>query len=350
MAEPILALRIIKTIIGILGILDNGLVILVIAKVKFMHSLTNAFICHQAAIDLVGSLLLLLGSNIPDPDPASSTAAGEVLCRLWTGDALLWLFFVVSTFNLLGLTLERYFAIVYPLRYLAFFGRRAAAGIMLTAWGVGIALKSYSFLIYTVVDGACRFQRISVSHVMGPLLICLQYFLPAGVMLFCYSHITVSLKRSALRLAPAPAPIIKPRAKDDQSPDEPAQRPDNAAVYDPQDALYRARRNTFKTLVIVFVVFLICWSPSQITFFMFNVGWLQLEFTSPLNVFSTSMVAANCCINPIIYSFKYNQFQRGIKRFFLGERADQTISGSGTSNTKQQTSKYQNNTNSTVTN
>ncbi|XP_022088185.1 cholecystokinin receptor-like [Acanthaster planci] len=337
MAETVLALRIIKTIIGLLGIFDNGLVILVIARVKFMHSMTNAFICHQAVIDLVGSLLLLLGSNISDPDPFPESTAGEVLCRLWSGDALLWLFFVVSTFNLLGLTLERYFAIVYPLRYLAVFGRRTAAGIMVATWGIGIVLKSYSFLIYTVVDGVCKFQRISVSHFMGPLLICLQYFLPAGVMFFCYIHITVSLKRSAMRVIPAPAPITKPQSDtDDRAPSKPSQCQAAAGLVanDPQNALYRARRNTFKTLVIVFVVFLVCWSPSQITFFMFNLGWFKLEFTSPLNVFSTTMVAANCCINPIIYSFQYNQFQRGVKQLFLGEAVVQN--SSRTSESKRQ--------------
>ena len=52
MAEALLILRILKTIIGVVGILDNGLVILVISRVKFMHTLTNTFICHQAVIDL----------------------------------------------------------------------------------------------------------------------------------------------------------------------------------------------------------------------------------------------------------------------------------------------------------
>lgn len=313
MADALLALRIIKTIIGVVGILDNGLVILVICKVKFMHTQTNAFICHQAVIDFIGSLLLLLQSNVPNPDPVPATMAGEFLCRLWIGDAMLWLFFVISTFNLLGLTLERYVAIVYPLKYRTFFDRRPAIAIMIISWLIGLLLKSYSFIIYTVVDGICKFQRVSVSNVVGPLLIVLQYFLPAGVMLFCYIHTAISLKKGALRVAPMPAPIIKPGSE----PSPPVVANNN----DQLGSLFRARRNTFKTLVIVFAVFLVCWSPSQITFFMFNVGWLQLEYAGALNVVSTFMVAANCCINPIVYAIKYKQFQRGVRCLFYGDSA-----------------------------
>ncbi|XP_033637804.1 cholecystokinin receptor-like [Asterias rubens] len=313
MAEALLILRILKTIIGVVGILDNGLVILVISRVKFMHTLTNTFICHQAVIDFIGSLLLLLQSNIPNPDPVPDTMAGQVLCRVWIGDAMLWLFFVISTFNLLGLTLERYAAIVYPLKYRTFFDRRPAIIIMILAWIIGILLKSYSFIIYNVVEGVCKFQRVSVSFIIGPLLIVLQYFLPAGVMLFCYIHTAISLKKGALRVAPVPAPIIIHVAGSEPKPP--------VVVNDQQESLFRARRNTFKTLVIVFAVFLICWSPSQITFFMFNCGWLQLDFTGALNVFSTFLVAANCCINPIVYSMKYKQFQRGVKCLFYGDAA-----------------------------
>ncbi|XP_038077124.1 cholecystokinin receptor-like [Patiria miniata] len=345
MAEALLSLRIIKTIIGLLGIFNNGLVIVVIAKVDFMHSMTNAFICHQAIIDFIGSLLLFLQSNIPIPTPVPETAAGELLCRVWIGDALLWLLFATSTFNLLGLTLERYIAIVFPFRYHCFFSRRPATLMFIFSWVIGLLLKSYSFIIYTVVEGVCKFQRVSVSHVMGPLLIVLQYFIPAGVMLFCYIHITISLKRGALRVAPVPAPLslktapsgvtastatsgidaagsIDPGASSAVKAEDPeaGSSTHRHPVNDQQDSLLRARRNTFKTLVIVFAVFLICWSPSQITFFMFNLGWLKLDFSGPLNVFSTFMVAANCCVNPIIYCIKYKQFQRGVRYLFCGRR------------------------------
>ena len=115
--ESILVLRVIKTVLSLLGIFGNGLVCIVIYKVSFMHTLTNALIFNQAAVDLVGSVVLLLSSNIPLPDRLSNNAADWLLCRIWIGNLFLWGAFNASTFNLLSMTMERFLAIVFPLRH-----------------------------------------------------------------------------------------------------------------------------------------------------------------------------------------------------------------------------------------
>ncbi|XP_071792663.1 alpha-1A adrenergic receptor-like [Asterias amurensis] len=304
----LLFLRIYKTLVGLVGILGNSLVIVVICKVSFMHTLTNGFICHQAVIDLLGSLFLLLQSNIPVPVPIPETLSGEILCRVWIGDALLWLLFVTSTFSLLALTIERYIAIVYPFRFNVIFSQNSAIVIGVGVWLIGIALKSYSFMIYTVIDGICKFKPIPGSNIIGPLLIILQYFVPSIIMLLSYTHITVTLKKSAEQVAPL---SLDRRG----APSAPGER----IVNEQQESLLRARRNTFKTLVIVFAIFLVCWTPSQTTFFLFNMGWIKIDFDGPLMVFNTVLVASNCCINPIIYSFKYKQFRKAMNKM-IGRR------------------------------
>ena len=65
--ETILILRIYKTIVGIVGILGNGLVCVVICKVPAMQTRTNAFIFHQAVVDFFGSTMILLQSEVPYP-------------------------------------------------------------------------------------------------------------------------------------------------------------------------------------------------------------------------------------------------------------------------------------------
>ncbi|XP_022096564.1 cholecystokinin receptor type A-like [Acanthaster planci] len=339
MADVLLILRVFRTVIGVVGVLGNCLVIVVIYKVHFMHTMTNAFICHQAVIDLLGSLLLVLQNNIPVPDPVPATTAGEVLCRMWIGDALLWVMFVTSTFSLLALTLERYFAIVYPFRFQALFSKKSTVVMMIVVWLMGLLLKSYSFLIYSVIDGRCKFLQLEASKVMGPLLICLQYFVPAIIMLFCYTHITITLKRSAKQIAPLTTTSYQHGVEGSHIQAVTAmgqERQQPRLVNEQQESLLRARRNTFKTLFIVFVTFLICWSPSQFTFFMFNVGWIKIDFDGPLMVTSTILVASNCCINPIIYSFKYRQFRRAF-RMVVGrpDRREDGIPSAVTASTAQ---------------
>ena len=80
-------------------------------------------------------------------------------------------------------------------------------------------------------------------------------------------------------------------------------------------SMARARGNVLKTLVLIAFFFVICWVT--------NIGsYLMEEFGYPVDVggwfynFTIIMLDINCCINPIIYCFKYEQFQRGVVYVF----------------------------------
>ncbi|XP_038046735.1 beta-1 adrenergic receptor-like [Patiria miniata] len=231
-----------QAIVGIVGICGNGLVCVVIAKNRFMHTLTNAFIFNQALIDLIGSLMTLLLNLVPIPDPIPPGAAWVFLCSVWISDYLQWAPFTASTFNLITLTLERYLAIVFPFRYQALATRKKAIAVLVGVWVAGFLFSSFGIYL--------RFYE-------------------AG---------------------------------------------------EPGESLMRARRNTFKTLLIVCAAFIICWTPNQIFFFLSNLG-LKVDFSSPIFYITIGMVALNSCLNPFIYAIKYKQFQKGLKVVF-GKRGD----------------------------
>ena len=85
-----LPLRIFNIIVGIVGILGNGLVCVVIAKVSAMRTRTNAFIFHQALVDLIGSAMILLRSEIPPPEPVPDNAFGWIVCPVWLSNTALF--------------------------------------------------------------------------------------------------------------------------------------------------------------------------------------------------------------------------------------------------------------------
>ncbi|XP_038047516.1 neuromedin-U receptor 1-like [Patiria miniata] len=308
--EQILWLRIFKTIVGIVGILGNGLVCLVIGKVSSMQTRTNAFIFHQAVVDLLGSLTTLLQSLVPLPDPLPSNALGWVVCHIWFSNFVIFLLFIISTFNLLSLTMERYFAIVHPFKYQAAFAKypRLKVGAVIAAcWIIAVVLKSYNLTIFKVQDGKCVSNAANRSKVIGSLTAVLQYMVPVAVMLFAYIRISVELKRGADRVGPAPSVISSAAG---------ASNAGNAQPAGMMESLLRARRNTFKMLWIVFITFLVCWTPNQTIFLMFNLGW-KLNFNVDwYYLLSVAMVAANCCVNPVIYAFKYRQFRKGLRELF----------------------------------
>ncbi|XP_022095079.1 galanin receptor type 2-like [Acanthaster planci] len=264
-----------------------------------MHTTTNAFIFNQAAIDFLGSTFLLLSSNIPTPSPLSDSLAGGFLCRLWLSDFFLWSFFTASTLNLVSLTFERYVAIVFPFKHGTIYGTVPVRILIAGAWIIGTASSFYDIAFYDVVDGKCQPISVPGSQALGVMIFLFQYFIPVCAMLTAYIHIIVVLKQNASRVGPAPVSSLTMG---------------NPPVEAADASLLRARRNTFKTLLIVFITYVFCWTLNSIIFFMFNFGY-PLDFKSALYIVSLALVALNSCANPIIYAVKYRQFRRGLRQF-----------------------------------
>ncbi|XP_071784563.1 galanin receptor 2b-like [Asterias amurensis] len=311
--EEILPLRIYQTIVGILGILGNALVCFVILKIPAMQTRTNAFIFHQAVIDFLGSTMALLNSEVIVPDPIPSNALGWFICHVWS-PFILFVLYVMSTFNLLALTMERYLAIVHPFKHQAVLAAwpRLKVGLALTVfWALAFGLNIYTLALFREENGQCVPNLIPGSNIMGIIVILMQYILPVGLMLFAYICIGKEMKRGAARVGPAPA----------------AHLPGGANAPDMANSLLRARRNTFKMLLIVFITFVICWTPNQVIFLMFNLGF-QLTLTEWFYYLSVAMVATNSCVNPFIYALKYRQFRKGLRRIF--SRAREQTENSGT--------------------
>ena len=147
--EEILPLRIYQTIVGILGILGNALVCFVILKIPAMQTRINSFIFHQAVIDFLGSTVILLKSEIKEPDPIPSDALGWFICHVWSA-FIIFLLYVMSTFNLLALTMERYLATVHPFKHhavLAAWPRLKVVVAMTVCWALAFGLSIVPVLL-----------------------------------------------------------------------------------------------------------------------------------------------------------------------------------------------------------
>ena len=73
------------------------------------------------------------------------------------------------------------------------------------------------------------------------------------------------------------------------------------------ESMARARSNVIKTLATVAFFFIFCWTWNQTYYLMFYLDYPYIDFTSAFYNFTVIMVFLNCCVNPIIYSIKYEQ-------------------------------------------
>ena len=118
--------------LSILTMVVNGFVIFLVCRKRQLRTKTNTFIVSLAVADFGVGMIAV---------PSFFFCALATECTLHSREELIVMSlrgFIVYTSgtNLLSLVLERYVAVVKPLKYLAFMKRRRVIQMVLTSWGI----------------------------------------------------------------------------------------------------------------------------------------------------------------------------------------------------------------------
>ncbi|XP_033105293.1 neuropeptides B/W receptor type 2-like [Anneissia japonica] len=281
--------KVIYSTVGAVGCSTNGFAIFILLHLQNRFSTTNLLILNQCIIDLLSSLMalcLFLDADVMTRLPESNAAA-EFVCKFWSSKYIFWSCTYSSTANLVVLTFDRYFAVMFAVKYNIIKEKIWIKVLLLVIpWTCGFAFLGFWSAIHTVSDGVCIQIWPSVEYQKAFGLMTGVYILviPVSVMLIVYLTILRALRN---------------RVGDGSS-----------AV----SASSAARRmNIIKTMVIVSVTYVICWTPNQIAFVNFTLGG-GLDINEPVYYTVVAMSLCNICINPIIYTFKYNDFKVGVRK------------------------------------
>ena len=79
---------------------------------------------------------------------------------------------------------------------------------------------------------------------------------------------------------------------------------------------YRRSRNITKTFVIIFVVYILCWSMNQFLFLQKNLGGYD-HWDTPENYVANSLAMLNSACNPFIYVLHSKQYRDKVKSWLL---------------------------------
>lgn len=285
-------------VIGSFGVLDNGMVVVVIGLSSRMRKRSyNILILNQSIVDMFASVFLVCNSPpmsaLLPPQPG---VAAQVFCKLWSNSFWLWMFFQLSAANLWLITVERYMEIVHPFRYKNMVTIPKVLGI--------IAGFYVFFFIFQLVVGSipsfaddtpvCHFYTwpsLSAQAFVGFVVYLLAFLIPVLTMVFCYTRMILSL-RSKVNTQP-------------QSQAEERRARKMATV----------RRNLLKTLITVCAAFTFCLSFNQTFFMLVNFG-VSLPFGTPFYHFTVYVQFLNSIINPVIYVLNYKEFQVSALRLF----------------------------------
>ncbi|XP_033116860.1 allatostatin-A receptor-like [Anneissia japonica] len=278
--------RLICSIVGAIGCSTNGFAIFIIFNLQNRYSTTNLLISNQCIIDFFASLTSLcifldphLMTRLPE-----SNVASLFVCKFWSSKYIFWSTTYASTTNLLVLTVDRYFAVTHPLKYNILKEKARIKVLLLTIpWVCGFGFICQWLFSYSVKNKKCIQNWPSVGYHKAFACLCFVYILiiPIIVILFVYFNIFRTLQK---RVA------------------------DGSSM---ENASSTARRlNIVKTMMIVGVTYVICWAPTEICYIYFTFDG-DIDFNSPIHYIT---VAMSLCINPIIYTFKYNDFRLGLQK------------------------------------
>ena len=207
----------------------------------------------------------------------------------------------VSTYNLVAISVERYFATCQPVRHRNSFSNRLVKMIMVAAWICGWLSNSNGLPTTHNINGVCkiiwpsRIVQIVVAFFIGYSIV---IFIPLGVIIFSYTKIILELRKRS-----------KARVGNNNQ--------------DARNILTRANINVIKTLIVVAIFFVICWTPVSINYALYNLGLID-NFVNPT---FDAIVVLNLCVNPFIYCFTYERFQKQVIVMLRGgcQRTDNRV-------------------------
>ncbi|XP_071498634.1 galanin receptor 2a-like [Diadema antillarum] len=292
-----------ELVTAVLGIIGNLLVIVVIFCRHSKSRSTDILVGHLAYADLLTSLFLI---PYPDINTIPYTWFGALFCKVIKGNYLMWTSVTASIYILSAISIDRYFAVVYPLHFKRFISRRLVIAVVSLIWIGASVLNSPILLINNadVIPGKCIFHLPfpKLQAAFGFFVFIIRLAIPTIVMLFTQVTIARVLRRESSRFKSQKTAQSLPSSFHDV-----------------------ARARILELLLLVVVVYIICWAPDQLAFLSFNLGLLPNSyFTSPLHRIFIVLAFCNSCANPIIYTFRHQKFRRAAKDLFKGVTASRS--------------------------
>ncbi|XP_041961560.1 somatostatin receptor type 5 [Alosa alosa] len=275
---------VISLTVFLVGLTGNTLAIYVVLRYAKMKTVTNIYIFNLAVAD---ELYILGLPFLTTQNVLSYWPFGSFLCRVvMTADSLNQF---TSIFCLTVMSIDRYLAVVHPIRSTRWRRPRVARVVSAAVWAVSFVVVLPVVVFSDVQDTfrSCNMNWPEPHNVWSTVFILytaiLGFFGPLLVICLCYLLIVVKVKSSGAR-----AGFTKRR---------------------------RSERKVTRMVVVIVVVFVLCWLP----FFIINIVNLvvilpESSAMAGIYFFSVILSYANSCANPLLYGFLSDNFKQSFRK------------------------------------
>ncbi|XP_046739072.1 RYamide receptor-like [Diprion similis] len=303
----------------VLAVTANILVIVVVLKYHYMRSVTNYFLVNLSVADLLVTTICM-------PIAVSQAVTmiwvyGEIMCKLFfylQGVAV-----AASVFTITAMSIDRYLAIRSPIAFRRVFNRRSTILVIAALWLVALSifapvlravtLSPMSELDNITIAGqriehptfyVCSedFKPLGIhTHIFGAACFVLVYAIPGFIVILAYSMMGRTL---CARKPPFDCDSIEGSASSQQG-----------------FRLVRERRRVAWILLLLAVLFALCWLPYNVLRLLMDLGALGGgRNISDVLSYCLFLGHANSALNPIVYCFMTRNFRRSVSEILFRSR------------------------------
>ncbi|XP_064626971.1 orexin receptor type 2-like isoform X2 [Lineus longissimus] len=302
----IYVLIVLYIIVFIVGLVGNFLVCFAVWRNPHMRTVTNYFIVNLAVADFMVILFCLTPTLLEDV--RHTWYFGAILCRILK--YLQQISVSVSVLTLSCISIERWYAICYPLSFKSTPTRARTAIILI--WMISLSIMvpevvimehttRYAFMTLLTKCKPTGWSNQSELIFWVLLMVCL-YAGPLVLMAVCYSMIARCLWSNAI-------PGVTSGGSCQQNHDS---RPSTVASTAAENQLL-SRRKAAKMLIAVVVMFAVCYFPVFLLTILSQARAFGSRPHSSLKaifLISHWLCYFNSAINPVIYNFMSAKFRK----------------------------------------
>ncbi|GCC33344.1 galanin receptor 2b-like [Chiloscyllium punctatum] len=288
---------IIFSLIFLLGTIGNSLVLAVLLRNGQMsYNTTNLFILNLSIADLFFIIFCVpFQATIYTLD---GWVFGSILCKVV--HFFIYLTMYASSFTLAAVSVDRYLAIRYPLKSRDLRTARNATAAIAVIWALSIILAGpylsyYQIVHYEGIPICVPIWEDRKRKIMDVSSFVFGFLIPVAILSLAYTRTIKYLWTSV-----DPIETISESKK--------------------------AKRKVTKMIIIVAVLFCLCWLPHHVVIMCFWFGYFPFnKATYAFRLISHCLSYANSCLNPIVYALISKHFRKRFRQVFTCLLKKQTI-------------------------